>query len=633
MQGRQVAKDYYSYDLNPVPLRGKVPTRSDWGSEFPKDDFDKFDFTEIGICTGVISSGLEAIDFDIDGKPADEQKAIMQEFQRRAGSDLVAKLTIQQTQSGGFHIIYRCSQIEGNRVLARDADGNVLIETRGEGGFVKCYPSTGYKLIRNGFENIEIVTTAERNKLLAAAHRFDEESIVKHKKLKATGGEEYSKFPKYDNDPHNGISLLEKHGWTIVREDKEWVEFTRAGKDDGSMSGGYNLEKNFLYVFSSSTIFKERQPYNNVGIFAELECGGDYKRAYIRLDEMGYGLPREKKTKDRTANNIDYDFEVSLQSLSFLSSKSEEEDYLTQAAEGKIAQGLSTGWACLDEHFRLKTNSLTMGLGYDGVGKSVFMSSLMTASNVLHDWTWGAVMPENKTAMNRRRLMEAYSGQTLKWLYKHPKVFEKYKQLSYDNFHMVANRKHYSLKDVIAMGIRLHEYHGINALLVDPYNFFKVEGSNGYSWNNEILSELRVFVEKHCSVYIMAHPSSESPRKNKDNDGYLTPPKSYEIQGGADFPYRVDDFFAIHRIKNHPDKEIRNTMQFISYKIKEEETGGKVHSLGEYTGLEWGVKDGFAGYWDEKGNNPMYEWRKGQKWSRGSEEVDEDRGNELLTLL
>lgn len=597
MQGRQTAKDFLSYDLNPVPLKDKVPIRKDWGSNMTPESIDEYHFDEIGICTGIPSGGLEAIDFDL--KYAEEGNKIMSEYQAKVGGELISKLVIQATQNGGFHILYRCSELEGNRILARNSDGEVLIETRGDGGYIKCYPSAGYKMIRGSFEDIPIISPVERNRLLAAAYRFDEEIYVRQKK---SLDNDKSKFPKYDDDAEVGINLLIKHGWTEFSRDGDWIEFCRPGKSDG-MSGGYNLEKNFFYVFSTSTAFKERQPYNNVGIYAVLECEGDFRVAYARLAEQGFGS--QKKKNDKTQN-----FEQSVESLSFVSTREEEADYLNQAIENKIAQGYITGWKALDEYFRLKKNTLNFGLGYDGVGKSLMMLHMAVASQILHCWDWGMVLPENKTAMSRRRLLEAYSGQRIDHMNRNPRPFERMKKSAYEHFHIVSNKKHYTLKEVMLMGKRLFEYYGIEGLLVDPYNFFKVEGQ-GYSWNNEILSELRVFAEEYCSVYVMAHPSSESPRKNKNNDGYLQPPSSYDIQGGADFPYRVDDFFVLHRIKNHPDKDIQKTMEFIVHKIKETETGGKVHPKGESTELMWDVRDNFMGYWDEYGNNPMYDARKG----------------------
>ncbi len=431
-------------------------------------------------------------------------------------------------------------------------------------------------------------------------------------KVKRTS-EKFGKFPKYDSDPEIGIALLEKHGWKVMKESADWIELQRPDKDDG-LSGGYNLEGNFLFVHSTSTCFRQQHPYNNYAIFAELECAGDYSEAYKKLNEMGFGDGKYSSKSGAGSKNFQTEtksreeLDKSLDNFTFLSTQEEESDFLKRSVEDKIQLGLTTGWTDLDEYFRFKENTFNMGIGYDGVGKSVLMTSLAAASNTLHQWKWGIVAPENKTAMTRRRLIEVMSGKQIKDFNNAPKEYNKYLKRAMDDFYIVANRHHYNIKDVIEMGVRLFEYYGINALLIDPWNFFKVGGKDSYSWNNEVLSELRVFAEKYCSVYAMAHPASESPRKNKDESGYLKSPSAYDIEGGASFPYRVDDFFIFHRVLNHPSREVQRTMQFIVHKIKEEETGGKRHTLGEYTPLRWMEKDGFTGYFDEHNNNPMMKY-------------------------
>jgi hypothetical protein len=214
-------------------------------------------------------------------------------------------------------------------------------------------------------------------------------------------------------------------------------------------------------------------------------------------------------------------------------------------------------------------------------------------------------MPENKTAVTRQRTIELKTGKVVKFFKDDPDGFDRHAKHSRENFNIISNKKHYSMDDVIEMGKRLYEVKGINALLIDPFNFFKVEG-DAYGHNNKILSQLRVFAESYCSVYVMAHPSSFAPRNSKDEEGYMTAPNKYSIQGGADFPYRVDDFFVNHRIVNHSDVEVRRTMQFIQEKVKEIETGGKVHTNGEYSSLIYESRNGFLGYWGENGDNPMY---------------------------
>ena len=584
--GKQIARDYMSYGLNPLPIAvgEKRPLNENHNTVRTTDeDIENYPYEAIGVSTGIISGSLEAIDFDL--KNAKDPKLVMKIFKSKIPLKLLKKLVIQKTVSGGFHMIYRCEDIESSKKLAKNPEGKAVIETRGEGGLIKCYPSEGYELIQGSFENIPIISPEERLNIMASAKMLNQ-TILKDasKRMRSEDRKKFEKFPEYNSDIDKGIKLLEKHGWTVWSEDSEWINLTRPNKTEG-ISAGYHKDGKFLYVFTSHE--------------------GRYDIAYAKLYEDGYGTEEDGKKEKSDKKQAKEDWGDSLDSLSFLSDDIEENGYLEQARKGEISLGLSTGFRELDKHMRLKPNSVNIGLGYDGVGKSVGMLTLATASNVLHNWKWGMVMPENKTAMSRRRLVETMSGRSVDSFKESPVLFDKYLQESRDSFYIISNKKHYSIRDVIEMGKRLYEEKGINALLIDPFNFFKVEG-NAYSYNNEILSELRVFAEEYCAVYIMAHPSSSAPRNNIDEYGYLSPPKKYEIQGGADYAYRVDDFFIWHRIVNHTDNETRKTMQFIMEKVKEVETGGRVHDKDDYTGLVYENRQGFLGYWDSNGDNPMY---------------------------
>lgn len=613
--GREIAEKYISYGLNPLPIAvdKKAPMNEEHNSvPMTLDRLDEYPFDAIGISTGILSGGLEAIDFDL--KNAKDPKAIMKVFRSKVPNKTLKKLVVQTTQSGGYHMIYRCEDVSSSKKLAKNPEGKAIIETRGEGGLIKCFPSAGYELIQGDFSNIQIITPEERLQIFVAAKMLNQ--TVRRDAMKRSSKEDqayFKKFPKYNEDPDIGVKLLEEAGWTFHNEDSDWINMTRPNSKSGDIHGGYHKEGKFFFCFSTSQdVFEEEKPYNNHAIFAELVCKGNYAQAYAKLYELGHGVEEDKKSYNAADNDIHIEWGEQLETLSFLSDDIEENTYLEQARKGEISLGLSTGWRDLDEYFLLKPNSLNFGLGYDGVGKSVFMLALAAASNVQHNHKWGLIMPENKTAMSRRRLVEIKTGKKITDFDGSPAMFDKYLQESRESFKIMSNKKHYSMKDVIDMGKRLYEVYGINALLVDPWNFFKVEG-DAYGHNNEILSQLRVFAESYCSVYVMAHPSSFAPRNSKDESGYLMAPNKYAIQGGADFPYRVDDFFVTHRVVNHTDNEVRRTMQIIMEKVKETETGGKVHSQGEFTSLIYEERNGFTGYFDSNGDNPMYKAIKARK--------------------
>lgn len=593
MNLKETANDYLKLGLNPVPVAkgSKVPIREGHINPITESEIDDYNWQEIGISTGYASGNLEALDFDL--KNSEDPDKFLQDYKDLVGEELLQKLVVQITPSGGYHFIYRCDVVESSQKLAKNEEGHAILETRGIGGYIKCYPSEGYEVVKKSFEEIPYISSEERFRLFVSGRKLNK--LIKedsNKRIPQEQRDYQSKFPEYDSDPEIGISMLEEAGWTEHSRIGDWINFTRPGKEvsDG-MSGGYNLNGNFFYAFSTSQDnFITERPYSNHQIYAELECNGNYSKAYAKLFEDGHG---------------DESIEDDEEALSFLSDVKEENTYLDQARKGEVEYGLTTGWPVLDENFRIKKNSLNLGLGVDNVGKSVFMMSLITSTNIIHDMTWGVVCPENKNPVTRQRSIESLSGKPITYFSNRENEYKRYLQYSRDKLHIVGNREHYSIPEVISMGKKLYEYEGIDALLIDPFNFFLTEG-NGYASDNNVLSKLRVFAETYCSVYVMAHPYSGFTREKVNKEGYLDPPTKYDAQGGSNFAYRVDDVFTIHRIINHPSNEIRKEMQFIVGKVKELHTGGRVHDKDDYTSMVWDTRDSFTGYWDEQGNNPMY---------------------------
>ncbi len=139
MKKEKIVDEYLSYGLNPIPLDGKIPLIKGWEKERTASELKNNSYESIGVCTGIVSEGLEAIDFDL--KYADEPQKLLNDWKKKVGSDILKKLVVQKTVNNGYHFIYRCQQIEGNKILAKNLKEEVLIETRGEGGFIKVYPS------------------------------------------------------------------------------------------------------------------------------------------------------------------------------------------------------------------------------------------------------------------------------------------------------------------------------------------------------------------------------------------------------------------------------------------------------------------------------------------------------------
>lgn len=123
-----------------------------------------------GVCIicGKISENLEMIDFDQKGKVFAEWAKLVEE--KHPG--ILASLVIERSQSGGMHVYYRTETPKGNVTLAVD-DGGKLIETRGEGGLVVCWPTPGYDVVQGQFTDIPVLGDTLRNSLFEIAKTFD----------------------------------------------------------------------------------------------------------------------------------------------------------------------------------------------------------------------------------------------------------------------------------------------------------------------------------------------------------------------------------------------------------------------------------------------------------------------------
>lgn len=248
----------------------------------------------IGIVCGKASGNLELLDFDDGGSAFEPWFCAIPEY-------LAKSLVVEQSPSGGKHVYYRVAKgyaVPGNRKLAMKANGHVLVETRGEGGYVKCAPSAGYELVTGDFLHIPAISPLEEQVLIDAAVALDEKKVkvegegVQRTDSPSSPSTSYQQLttttPWEDyNERGDFAALLERHGWKRTKScDNEHWE--RPGKDERSTSATWN--GTVFYVFSSNACgFEPNKGYNKFQAYAILECGGDVKEAARRLRTQGYG--------------------------------------------------------------------------------------------------------------------------------------------------------------------------------------------------------------------------------------------------------------------------------------------------------------------------------------------------------
>jgi hypothetical protein len=264
----------------------------------------------LGVITGAISGNLEML--EVEGRASHLVSELAKLMADNGFADLWTRLCsgyLEQSPSGGLHWLYRVDgPARPNTKLARrphpdnPALVDVLIETRGEGGFTVTAPSAGrthptglpWRLLAGTPATIPTLTIDERDAVHAIANMLDEmPAIDEPTRPLSTVGSSGGKRPGDDyNARADWADIIGAHGWTRTKHfGGTCYGWTRPGKNprDGiSATTGRNDADN-LYVFTSSTEFDTEKAYSKFAAYTLLEHNGDYAVAAGQLRKDGYG--------------------------------------------------------------------------------------------------------------------------------------------------------------------------------------------------------------------------------------------------------------------------------------------------------------------------------------------------------
>ena len=211
---------------------------------------------------------------------------------------------VEQSPSGGIHWLYRILDppeiFPGNIKIAsrpgENQNSEVLVETRGKGGFIITAPSHGsthpsgkpWEMVAGDVMSIPTITWDERNALHGIFRTLDE--MPTKEGIAQSLSTDAKDMDKPWNDFNARASWSEiLLGWKVVYSSQGITFWRRPGKDQGvSATTGKNDGDN-LYIFTTSTTFESEKPYSKFSAFAHLYHGGDISSATKDLRSKGYG--------------------------------------------------------------------------------------------------------------------------------------------------------------------------------------------------------------------------------------------------------------------------------------------------------------------------------------------------------
>ena len=380
----QIAKRYRDAGCSPIPLRrdSKIPALKGWQkyAEEPVTNFDVFSDTNgIGLVMGF--DGMQCLDIDAKHFEGNEYETFVNLINDNSPG-LMDKMVIQQTQSGGWHWIFKCSEIAGNEKLAKNAKNEAIFETRGMGGQIVVWPTKGYK-IQGKITDVVEISPDERNVIWSCAKMMDatppkSEPIINQPNDSVYNGDVDETTPWGEfRATYTVLDVLTTAGWTIVRENNRMVYVLRPGDTKAESSGVVFKDSGLFFPFTTSTQFEAEKPHDAFQAFVVLAHNGDFQSAIRELRNDGFGSqPEPQSLPDDALFDYESADEQQLNEMDSLLA-SLEVDSTIEIAEPEKAITLHFGM----EQFIFGTlGNFSLIQGKAKSRKSYFLSAIMAAA-------------------------------------------------------------------------------------------------------------------------------------------------------------------------------------------------------------------------------------------------------------
>jgi hypothetical protein len=273
--------------------------------------------TKYGIVTGY--NNLEVIDIDCKTlSTLKEQKEFWDEylgFLMDNIDDFDKKFVIKKTLNKGFHILYRCKNIQGNTKIAKlKGSTEALIESRGIGGMVIAYDDTLSKI---NYHEIKEISEDDREILWSCSRTYNYINEVAIEPIKNKIEFQENEITCWDDfNAKTDIFDIINNDFTIVANHNKKYVVKRHGS--ASPHSGYVYkEDNRLYLFSTGTIYPHEKQITPFIAYAWKYHNGDFSNTAKDLYNKGFGSRLKSKIKELKQSIVHEDPKINSKDLVF----------------------------------------------------------------------------------------------------------------------------------------------------------------------------------------------------------------------------------------------------------------------------------------------------------------------------
>lgn len=224
------------------------------------------------------------------------------------------------------------------------------------------------------------------------------------------------------------------------------------------------------------------------------------------------------------------------------------QDGLDAIFYGGLPQGVSTGWANVDELYQPSVGQWTLVTGIPSMGKSEWLDAMTVNLAEQDGWVFGVCSPENQPIdWHVAKLMEKRLKKRIVAGKVSVDEFQSAKEWMGQHYHFIMPEKP-TLEGVLEKAKELVRRFGMKGLIIDPYNELdhtqRKDGINETEYVSTFLTTLRKFArEQGVHIWLVAHPA----KLMRDNQGIYPVPDGYAVSGSAHFYNKADNIIAVHR--------------------------------------------------------------------------------------
>jgi twinkle protein len=252
-----------------------------------------------------------------------------------------------------------------------------------------------------------------------------------------------------------------------------------------------------------------------------------------------------KELRERAANAIEYPLEG-------ITTIADVEERINDLYENGLKRGETTGFTELDKLITFRPGEMTVITGIPGSGKSEFTDQIMVRL-AMKDWKLGVFSAENcPIEFHFAKLAEKYTGRNFYGVNPQYKMnsedLTRAKFFINDRFFFVdTTDDNLTLDNLLKKAKELVKRKGINAFLLDPWNYVEHKIPQGFSetqYISEALTKIaRAAKSLNIHFFIVAHPV----KIKKDKDGNFEIPTLYDIAGSANWFNKADNGICVYR--------------------------------------------------------------------------------------